>query len=273
MECVYINLEGQRERRRSIEGNFAERRAQGWTLSRFEAVDTGFVQAQAVPGTVSAGEKACFLSHRNLIRQHLPSIGPLMVLEDDAMFGGVTCAAIGDTLSKLRETDWDILFTDICVPDVGEWPFFVRQRRLYDRTKALSLLGLAKSHFAGSTSYILNTRSKRLLAEVLSEVQRIDVPYDLYLRTLIQQGRLRAFVIFPFVTSVSKLAERSSIQPSETASLDVVLNWFRRCVWIERDLDQAAVALAQLREAYGSAESAAFASLFEAMLSDTLPKK
>ena len=83
MQCAYINLESRPDRRDSIERSFHRSRLDGWTLSRFEAVDAAQVGQAGIPGQATPAEKACFLSHRSLIRQHLMSDGQLMVLEDD----------------------------------------------------------------------------------------------------------------------------------------------------------------------------------------------
>jgi hypothetical protein len=102
----------------------------------------------------------------------------------------------------------------------------------------------------------------------MDQVQQIDMPYDLYLRSLAHLGKLRAFVIFPFVTSISDLAEQSSIQTPGEASLDQILNWFRRSMWAERDLDEAAARVLPMRQTYGAPDASVFGALFEAMLSD-----
>jgi GR25 family glycosyltransferase involved in LPS biosynthesis len=272
MDCVYINLQSRPDRRRHIENNFDRNRADGWTLSRFDAVDIGRIKGENVPGSATASEKGCFISHKTLIREHLSSDGALMVLEDDAAFGATTCQVIDRSLANIKEDDWDIIFTDICVPDVGTWPDLVRLRRRLEQTKALQLLSLTRFPFAGATSYILNRRSKRLLSGLMDQVERIDTPYDLYLRSLVHQDRLRAFVIFPFVTSVSEMADQSSIQASGQASLDLVLNWFRRSLWTERDLNLSAAHILPLHERYSSPETLLFAALFEAMLSDKIQR-
>jgi GR25 family glycosyltransferase involved in LPS biosynthesis len=273
MDCVYINLYSRPDRRQSIEDNFSRIRTSGWTLSRFEAVDTAWVAQADVPGQVSPAEKACFVSHRNLIREHLASDASLMVLEDDTVFGAATCGLVDRDLARIPEAAWDILYTDVCIPDIGGWPELIRLRRQYEQTRALKLLGLGKTSFAGASSYILNRRSKRLLAGLLDEVRQINTPYDLFLRSLIQQGKLRAFVAFPFLTTVSPLANQSSIQPRDGAFLDRILNGFRRSVWVERDLDQAMAELASLRNTGDGREMSVFGTLFGAMLSDELQRR
>lgn len=240
-------------------------------MSRFEAVDAAQVERSSVKGSTTAAEKACFISHRNVVRQHLSSGAPIMVLEDDAVFGQSTCQTLDRNLGNLSESGWDIIFTDICVPDVGTWPDLLRLRRSFDETKALKLLSLARFHFAGATAYILNGRSKRLLAQEMDRIEQIDQPYDLYLRSLVHQGRLRAYVTFPFVTSISEVVEQSSIQTD--ASLDQILNWFRRLVWLERDLDKAGPSIRRLQESFSTPETALFAALFEGLISGNIQRR
>ena len=48
MDCVYINLDRAADRRAALEHNFAETRIEGWSLSRFPAVDAA--DAAGVPG-------------------------------------------------------------------------------------------------------------------------------------------------------------------------------------------------------------------------------
>lgn len=242
-------------------------------MSRFEAMDAVWIAKSNIQGAASEAEKGCFVSHRNLVRQHLLFDDPVMVLEDDAVFGAMTCQAVDMSLANIGDADWDIIFTDVCVPDVGAWPDLVRLRRDFEKTRELKLLSLAGFQFAGATSYILNRRSKRLLAGLLDEVERIDQPYDLYLRSLVHQGRLRAFVIFPFVTSISELAEQSSIQAPGERSPDLVLNWFRRVVWTERDMNAAAPHILALHQSYSSPETLVYAALFEGMLSDGIQRR
>jgi hypothetical protein len=103
---------------------------------------------------------------------------------------------------------------------------------------------------------------------MLEDPGPIDLPYDIYLRQLIRQFQLKAYVIFPFATSISDLAGQSSIQPDQTGSIDGIANLFRRMVWMERDLSARSDEIEALRAAYGDTESRAFAALFEALMSE-----
>jgi len=269
MDCFYINLASRPDRRKALERNFADVGAEGWRLQRFEAVTAQDVIDAGAPGILRPQEKGCFLSHRNLIRGIVPD-GPVMIAEDDVLFGRATCQGIEAALGAVGEDQWDIVFTDVFVGAVATWPELVKLRRAFDRAGTFQLLDAVQLQFAGSTSYILNSRSRAVLAALLEEPGSIDLPYDIHLRQLIRLFQLKAYVIFPFVTSISDLASQSSIQPDQTGSVDGIANLFRRMVWMERDLSAHTAEIEALRAAYSDAESRAFGVLFEALMSERM---
>jgi GR25 family glycosyltransferase involved in LPS biosynthesis len=269
MDCLYINLASRTDRREALERNFEAVKAPGWRLHRFEAVTAKDVVDAGAPGVLSPQEKGCFLSHRGLIRS-IASDGPVMIAEDDVLFGRGTCRGIDAALGAVGEDQWDIVFTDVFVGAVATWPELIKLRRAFDRTKAFQLLDAVQLQFAGSTGYILNARSRPLLAALLEDPGPIDLPYDIYLRQLIHRFQLKAYVTFPFVTSISDLASQSSIQPDQAGSLDGVANLFRRMVWMERDLSAHEAEIEALRAAYSDAESRAFGVLFEALMAERM---
>jgi GR25 family glycosyltransferase involved in LPS biosynthesis len=269
MECFYINLEKQADRREAIERNFQAHRIEGWNLHRFEAVNTADVERLGTPGTLSAGAKACFLSHRDLIRSAQTSNAPIMIVEDDAIFGPETCRAIEVSLETIDEADWDIVFTDVCVGDVGTWRDFIGLRREFEQSRELKFFDLSRLHFSGSSAYILSPKFMPLLSKLLDGAESLDAPYDLYLRLLVRQFKLRASVIVPFVTSISDLAEQSSIQTQELGPIGI-MNLFRRMVWMDRDLSKHTEAIRRLRAAYSTEETLAFSALFEALISERM---
>jgi GR25 family glycosyltransferase involved in LPS biosynthesis len=120
MKSFYINLDNAIARRKSIEDSFARHNNRGWTLERFQGVDTDYVRNSKVPGTLRDEEKACFLSHLNLIVQNADADEHIFVLEDDACFAQLTFETI-DGLLPLPASfgDWDLLFTDVGIASVG----------------------------------------------------------------------------------------------------------------------------------------------------------
>lgn len=71
MECFYINLNSEHTRRAHLEQNFLENKRGEWSLTRFPAIDTSYIDANEVFGTLGSSEKACFLSHKHLIGSNL----------------------------------------------------------------------------------------------------------------------------------------------------------------------------------------------------------
>jgi GR25 family glycosyltransferase involved in LPS biosynthesis len=216
---------------------------------------------------------ACFLSHRKLIEACLTDERPILVLEDDAVFGDGTCDTIDRFLQGDAGSGWDIAFTDVCIPFAHTMVDLIRLRRQWAATGQVSLLDLSTMAFGGSTAYLVNGRSKRKLAALLSAATRLDLPYDLYLRNLFRARRLTGFVFFPFITSVSELSEVSQVQSHDAAATDLVWNTFRKLIWLNRTAEQQKAALAHIESRLCDEESRLFAPLFAAMTAQTYRPK
>lgn len=267
MDCFYINLASAVQRKINLENNFHRNQRPGWNLSRFPAIDTEFVKSQNIAGASSAAEKACFLSHKKAIGLNLDDRKSAFILEDDALFGAQSCAIIDDTLKKNRDLEWDILYTDACIPDAGTMLDLIKLRQTLALTNKITLMDLSKMAFAGATAYIVNAKSKRKLHGLLDAATEINVPYDLYLRNLIFASSLKGFSLFPFVTSLSDFSESSQIQRTDAHVTALVWNTFRKMIWTERNLGDCRAALASIEASLGDEESKAFGTLFSAMAS------
>ncbi len=51
MHCTYINLDHKTERKAVLEKNFEDTKTEGWTLGRFPALDTAYIQTNKIPGS------------------------------------------------------------------------------------------------------------------------------------------------------------------------------------------------------------------------------
>ncbi|HWR01604.1 MAG TPA: hypothetical protein VN371_07035 [Chlorobaculum sp.] len=121
--------------------------------------------------------------------------------------------------------------------------------------------------FAGATAYVINGQSVRKLSDLLDIHNILNTPYDLYLRNLIYQSRINAYVSFPFVTSLSVNSELSSIQSSDASATALIWNMFRKLIWMERDMDQYTTALEHINDNLCDEESRSFAPILAAMVS------
>jgi len=251
MQCFFINLDSRQDRRDFLEANFAANQLPGWRLERIAAFDGAHVEKKKIPGILSAAEKACFLSHVKALERSQSDPHHTMILEDDAMFGKDSCASIEGALGVFPEADWDIIFTDVIILHAHLMVRLLSLRRELGETGEQQLLNLADLPFTGATAYVVNSRAKVRLLNLLAEADDLNIAYDLYLRKLISEAKIRAFVTFPFVTTISSFAEVSDIQSSDTALTDAAA------------LDP----LKAVRADFVDAESAAIARLVELVLS------
>jgi GR25 family glycosyltransferase involved in LPS biosynthesis len=270
MDCCYINLDSQKERREQIETDFAAKIGPPWTLQRFSARTPKDVASRAIDGGISSTEKACFLSHLDLISQDADRGETVFVVEDDTAFGSKTKICIDVWLQKLSRTPWDILYSDVTIADVPTMAQLFRIKRELAKSNSLTLIDLSLIPFAGAMGYIVNGSSRRKVAAALSEFQRLDQPFDLCLRELVHRKKLTAIALFPFVTSSSRHSRNSQIQITGAAITELLLDTYRRLVWQESSAEDYVDALAELHTALCDQELDAFGKLVAAMTSEKL---
>lgn len=270
MECFYINLDDAHARRSELEKNFALHQQTGWSLSRFAATSTQDVARQQVKGTIRPEEKACFLSHKNLIGSQLDHPRPIFVLEDDAQLGQHTCKTIDTFLANTPELQWDILFTDLCITDLATMLNLLRYRKVLALEKRLSLLDLAHTPFVGSTAYPVNGHAKEKIFRLLDAQEQLDVQHDNFIQNLAHRGEIRALCLFPFVTTVAACSQHSQIQQAHAQDYNCLWDTFRRMIWAERDLHSQKKVLETMHQRFGDDECSAFGALFAAMLAKNL---
>ncbi len=237
MLCTYINLSSREDKRLLIESSFKENKIEGWSLSRFEAIEKNFVKKNKIAGSLPSPEIGCFLSHRDIIKSSLSSLDHIFIAEDDIEFGRKTFSLI-DNIVKNIEFEWDILFLDICVPvPEGMIQLFQLSKSLKSEG-AVILLDLSDKAFGSAASYIVNKNSLSKLTILLDQIQYIDQPIDLLYKKLIHSGVLKAFVTFPFLTTLSKLSEQSDLQSIDHYVTELTWHTFRKMVWNEAQREQ-----------------------------------
>jgi GR25 family glycosyltransferase involved in LPS biosynthesis len=265
MECYYINLDIAAERRLSLEASFEKYSRPGWTLHRFSALDHAYIEAHGIEGSRNAREKACFLSHKAVIERHADDSKPVLIVEDDTMFGLATFGIIDGFLQQNAGSEWDIIFTDLAVLDLGTMVTMAANRRKLVQDRKVIPLDLARIPFAGSSSYLVNGGSRRKVLAFLDSCTPIDVEYDLLLARAILGGKLKAAVLFPFVTTLSTLAASSQIQPDSMRTANVAWNTFRNMMWLEGAPAGCQDSLRYLEQALDKPELRDLATLFAAL--------
>ncbi len=200
---IYINLDRSTDRREYIEAELARNNLQGY--QRFVAVDgnvLGFPQ-----GKLTDSELGCFTSHYLAMLNNLDSETPIHIIEDDIVLSKHVEPVLGMMLGAPAMEDFDILYTDISVPvDVH---LCRRYKNFYDAAAQgemfnIQLLNL-KGVLSGSMcSYVVNQRSLRKITKLLyAELYRgASLPIDIFLRDLCWREDIKAYCLFPFVTSI-----------------------------------------------------------------------
>lgn len=198
---LYINLDRSADRREYIEGELARNDLHGYV--RFAAADgnaLGFPQ-----GKLTDGELGCFTSHYLALIENLDSTLPIHVIEDDIVLSKPTEQVLDTMLGSFEE--FDILYTDISVPvDVH---LCRRYKDFYDASTQrgafnIQLLDL-KGFLSGSMcSYIVSPKSLRKIITLLkAELDNgASLPIDIFLRDLCWRGEIKAYCLFPFITSI-----------------------------------------------------------------------
>jgi GR25 family glycosyltransferase involved in LPS biosynthesis len=273
VQCFYINLEGASARREQIERSFQQHRAPHWSLHRFPALDPQYVRQHGILGRIRDNEKACFASHRELVRATLHDEHPILVLEDDAVF----CARTFTTLEQLLQSDaggpCDITFTDVLLSDIWWMLELARVRYDWDQRHRdrphpeFLYIDLARANFCAATAYVVHGPSKSRLVRWLDSAAPMDIPYDLYIRKLVHEGHLKARCVFPFLTTLSPAATASQLQLPHDAAPSFVWNTFRRLMWLGRDLRAERAALARLSAELCDEEFLAVGTVVAAMMS------
>ena len=264
--CVFINLPAATDRRASVEASFAATQPAGWTLQRFEA--QGPADVAAIPGAIGPAEKACFASHRAALASALDGDGPVLIVEDDAVFAPQAFAVLDGMLAQAGAPD--ILYTDAALCDFNLMVHLASRRDgMAERGQYLPV-DLAGRSFFGATAYAVKGAAKARLHAALTAAEELNQPYDLFLRDLIHTGHFKACVCFPFLTSLSPLADGSQIQAGDTAVFDATLNAYRRLMYVDRDL-AVCRADAQRLGAHTSEASRMVGGVFAAIVAPAFP--
>jgi len=174
-----------------------------------------------------------------LMGERLGDAASYLILEDDAMFGARSCALIDGVIERNGDSDWDILFTDVCIANMLTMFDLLKRRRELGKNRIdVTAIDLNGVEFAGSTAYIVNGKSKRKVHAALRAFAEIDLPYDFYLRRLAHGGALKIHALFPFVTTLSDFCDASQIKTAGAKPVELALNMFRRMIWTERNLNR-----------------------------------
>lgn len=266
MKCHYINLDDAIGPRKNLEASYGAIRPAGWELVRIPAF--GPAAAAGLPGTITAAEKACWLSHRAAIEASLDSGEPVLVVEDDVRFasrGFYILAALAEA-----DTEWDILYTDVILTEPSTMVAFARDWPLLGRAGNFRLHDLAAINYVGAAGYVIRDASKRKVLAALDSLPPFDRAYDVALAALIRDGVLVGRSVFPFLTAPSADADVSAIQPTRLQLRERMINAFRRLMFADRDLVASRDDIAALEALHGDEAAILVGGVFATMVAQAL---
>jgi GR25 family glycosyltransferase involved in LPS biosynthesis len=235
IDIYYINLDQAIDRKKSLEENLSKFKDDNFTVSRINAINVNYILENNIKGSIRDSEKACFLSHMKAIESSLGNENSCFIIEDDAMFG--PSANLITNLEKNVDKNIDLIFTDICIPNIHDMIdlFFLRKECVH--SKKLIYLDLKKlSAFAGTSAYLIPNKSKRKVFELIQKYKKLDLPYDLFLRQCIYKNNLNGVFIFPFLTSLSNDSLLTQNQLPEEKITDLTWDTFRRLMFVDSEM-------------------------------------
>ena len=256
---VYINLDSSSERRDVLVAHL-ENLGLAARYHRFPAIDGRTIASEGAPG-LQPGALGCWMSHTGVLEAHRGSPVHLHVIEDDIVLAHTALTRFDELLRQAddRLGGWDVLYTEVHLPiDAGVHRLFLERVRICEQTGVPSFVDLAEIAFAGMTSYFVNRRSRAKVCDLLAGAWACGAPIDLFIRHLVHQSRLRAFVTVPFLTTLSAAGIHSDIRGRVDRSRRVC-EAYRRAFFI--DADRPAL-MAEMQELVAGAKVAPLSELF-----------
>lgn len=213
---LWINLDRRLDRRRWMEEQ----------LEELGLADT-YVRLPAIEGRdldlppnlrKHGAAHACFLSHRDAVRMARESDLPVNIVEDDTRLSAHLPAFVAYAAETGLLQRYDILFTELWIdfelPKIRDYDEQLRRWLESPRTGPADyvICDLSDHRLSATSSYILGPSGAKVLSGLLGN----DLPreaLDDFMHARVQEGRLKAGVVLPFLTVADgDIAADSDIQ-------------------------------------------------------------
>lgn len=267
MEIIYINLEKQERRKILIEKNFNDINInETHTLRRFDAINVEYIERFKVPGTARPTEKAAFLSHREANKSCINTKDHYIIIEDDILLGKNTLSTLENIIKQLPDNSWDILYGEVCIPNPPDMYNMVKLKQSLVTKSNFTLIDLKNVIYAGATFYVVNKNSNKRLLNVLNSVKVHNSAIDLCIRQAVYDGKLKAFVIVPFISSFTEEAEDSTVRLEGEKATELIWMLFRKLMFAEVDYSKEQKDINYIKQNLVDEESEAFSTVLSACL-------
>jgi len=236
-EGFYINLDRSTARNTSMVSQLNALELND-IYSRFNAMEASY-EGNPTNAPMKNGELGCWLSHVEIIKQHLNKDTHLHILEDDALLHPIlsTMPSLIDWLDE--KVDWDIIYTDVYFhppPSPEQFYRFIVASDQFKKHKKLELIPLESFNVTGTTSYFINNKSLKKVYGLLNKQWESGKTFDIFIANLIKSKQLNAFVTAPFITSICPEVSGSTISSygDNTTTLDLL----RRSLFLDASPEQ-----------------------------------
>jgi len=202
IEGFFINLDQAQDRRKFMEAQLANFGLDS-AVKRFSAL-----RGDDRPSSITKSELGCFLSHEEIISS-ASGLKTLLVLEDDAVLSPVIRRILPLILGACSQYDMVFLNAGVNFYDVNMIKSLLQLKSQLGDCMALDfsdfrmLDGSWYRH--GTSAYLVSSEGGDKLRIAFSEMaaQNFPDPVDIFYLKLIQQGRIKAGVVFPFLSAVN----------------------------------------------------------------------
>jgi GR25 family glycosyltransferase involved in LPS biosynthesis len=270
LKGFFINLDTNSRRREFLEDQLRKIGA----ASRYQRVAA--VDGRAVAGgyqtTLDAGALGLWLTNDQILLDNQNSDSHLHIVEDDILFSRNAVTVFDRMLDIPGQlpADWDLIYTDLVTKiDQGTIPHLEKRIKMYAANGSMTWTDLRGSPFAGTTSIIYNKKSLGKVIEQTVGQWKQGQPRDVFISNLVQEGRLNAYALFPFVTSISRLSLESDIRGKMDITRSAI-DILRRSLFVEADYPSL---LKELRHLTQGARISGLAQIFVEMVAFSLSDK
>jgi len=205
---VFMNMDQSVKRRAALTAQLSALGI-GGRYQRFAAIDGRTLSRRSPHG---GGVVGTFASHMTVIEQAAKEPVPTHVMEDDAVLGPAFVPSLATLGKRGALSQYDMVFTEVQLPLnlqalkmlKGQFDAATADPAPQAVAQRLQTLDLARFAFACASSYFVSPQGAARLAPLLRREWESgpQVQIDLFFRREVQQGRVRAACLFPFVTTI-----------------------------------------------------------------------
>lgn len=198
---IYINLKRSTKRNEYIQQELKNAELMEY-FTRFEAIDGDDFSTTIGDSKLNIYKKACYASHLQALKESLKYNKHIHIIEDDIALSKVFPNVLEYFFKSLEDDTWDIFFTSFTVPIYKPYYDFFLQYVKNDKSdeKTINFFDMNNIPVTKAHSYIINKNSKEKIVSKLEE-NNFQLPIDLAMQELIEQNYIKAYSVYPFIST------------------------------------------------------------------------